>query len=710
MTRKEAIEKHPAPSDARRVWPDFLFRPSRAYTPIPFWFLNGDLTHMEIRRQLHDFSAHGVYGVVLHPRMGLSRRIGYLSPLFFRYIRTAIETAAELDMKIVLYDEGMYPSGSAGGQVVASHPDLASRGLALVDTPLPDDHVLCKTPEGVLVERFSRGTLRGVHFGEDDGEPNAPLTADILNPEAVSRFISLTHEAYYREFESYFGNTIIGFFTDEPSILGRNVRDMMPWTKGFDRIFLEAGGHLEGLTGLFSGQKNPDTDLYERLMLDRESTVYYRALSQWCEDHGISLMGHPHQSDDIEVEKYFHIPGQDMVLRWVAPEKAPGMDSVMGKCSADIARLMGRPRNSNECFGACNRDNIPWYFTGLDMKWYLDWLAVRGVNLFIPHAFYYSLRGKRSGERPPDVGPGNIWWRHYHLWAGYMCRLSCLMTESEVLADLAVLCHNRALLPEETMRLFRSQRSFQYIPESFREECAERDGALFCRGRRYAAMIGSGFPSVSHDPDSVPPDVECNPPVPELRVARLAREGHRAWFLVNEGDGALKTTLTVPTHDPLGWYDLWNNEMRRLETESVPEGRRFPLVLRQRESALIFSCPSPEDWQSLPIPSAPTRLLTNSDFSLVEEQPDLFRKIYAADLPEGKGDLLLSLDGEEMVEAYIDDACVGVAFWPPQEIRVPEALLRSDSRIRLVVTGSLANRYGHTSIFYGLRLFPEQLC
>ena len=66
---------------------DALNHPSREYTPIPFWFLNGNLTHREIRRQLTDFHAHGVHGVVLHPRMGMSRRIGYLSPLFFRSYR-----------------------------------------------------------------------------------------------------------------------------------------------------------------------------------------------------------------------------------------------------------------------------------------------------------------------------------------------------------------------------------------------------------------------------------------------------------------------------------------------------------------------------------------------------------------------------------------------------------------------------------------------
>ena len=254
---------------------DFLKNPPREYTPVPFWFLNGDLDEEELRRQLRDFDAHGVHGVVLHPRIGLSDDIAYLSADFFRCVRAAIEEAAALDMRVVLYDEGMYPSGSACGQVVKDHPELASRGLVLTDSPLPGDNVLCQTEEGALVERFSGGTIRGIHFGEDDGEPFAPKSADILNPEAVARFIQLTHEAYWRAFQPFFGSTIIGFFTDEPSILGRNApRGMQPWTAGFDRIFTEAGGRLEDLVGLFTQEENDGTRLYRARILERESHVY----------------------------------------------------------------------------------------------------------------------------------------------------------------------------------------------------------------------------------------------------------------------------------------------------------------------------------------------------------------------------------------------------------------------------------------------------
>ena len=55
---------------------EMLNQPPREFTPIPFWFLNGDLKKEEIRRQLRDFCAHGVYGVVLHPRIGMAKRIG----------------------------------------------------------------------------------------------------------------------------------------------------------------------------------------------------------------------------------------------------------------------------------------------------------------------------------------------------------------------------------------------------------------------------------------------------------------------------------------------------------------------------------------------------------------------------------------------------------------------------------------------------------
>ena len=197
-----------------------------------------------------------------------------------------------------------------------------------------------------LLQRFYQ-------IGEDDGEDGAPAAADILNPEAVKLFIRLTHDRYYEELKEYFGNTIIGFFTDEPCALGRNAEGFREWAEGMEREIEEAGGKLADLEGLFTGEENVTTGIYRKLIKKHLRETFYKALHDWCEDHGIWLMGHPAESDDVEEELYFHVPGQDLIMRRVSPESGGLLefDSVQAKLAADIARHLGRRRNSNECFG-----------------------------------------------------------------------------------------------------------------------------------------------------------------------------------------------------------------------------------------------------------------------------------------------------------------------------------------------------------------------
>ena len=89
--------------------------PPREFGMMPQWFWNDDLDEAELLRQLREFHAKGCGGIMPHPRIGLSRRIGYLTPEFFRLIRLVVEESARLGMKVVLYDEATYPSGSAQG-------------------------------------------------------------------------------------------------------------------------------------------------------------------------------------------------------------------------------------------------------------------------------------------------------------------------------------------------------------------------------------------------------------------------------------------------------------------------------------------------------------------------------------------------------------------------------------------------------------------
>ena len=151
------------------------------------------------------------------------------------YMRFAIEEAARRKMWVILYDEGMYPSGSSGGQVVAENPAYACRGLVQVDltTSSPGEEVqgvhvgdaeVLLTDSQTLVAVVTRqhdqhriaivdtpvgSTIRGLHFVE--GEPprradhreveeNHPPAGDLLNPEAMQCFIRLVYQGYYDAF------------------------------------------------------------------------------------------------------------------------------------------------------------------------------------------------------------------------------------------------------------------------------------------------------------------------------------------------------------------------------------------------------------------------------------------------------------------------------------------------------------------------------
>ena len=206
-----------------------LNNPSKEFTPVPFCFFNDAPDQDRIWKQLKDYQEKGVDAFVLHPRIGIPEDLPYLSEAYFDAVKFIVKTADELGMKVVLYDEGMYPSGSAHGMVVKKNPKYASRGITLVKEP-GDRKILARMASGAyLVEDYTRGTIRGIHFGEDDGEAGAPPSADILNPDAVAEFIHLTHDQYYEHLKAYFGNTVIGFFTDEPCALGRNAEQFLEW-------------------------------------------------------------------------------------------------------------------------------------------------------------------------------------------------------------------------------------------------------------------------------------------------------------------------------------------------------------------------------------------------------------------------------------------------------------------------------------------------
>lgn len=595
--------------------PSGWLTPPAEFSLCPFWFWNDALTEREIVRQIEDFQAHGVQGFLIHPRAGLPREIGWLSKPMIDFMRIAIEQAAKRGLWVVLYDEGMYPSGSSSGQVVAENPSFRTRGLFAIDIDeakpdtetqgirigangrpeLTEDQnlvAIVKRRENghriAVVDRAMRpgySVIRGLHFLQDDPPrradhkevpENAPPGADILNPQAVACFIRLVYQRYYDEFKDHFSKTVRAIFTDEPSILARRPeRGAVPGTRGILEHVNRFLGYdfTEHLAALWY-KDEPDAERYKRdysrALNARLEETFYAQIHQWCASHNVALTGHPAAPDDIGHLRHFDIPGQDIVWRYIEPGKPSALEgdqSVVAKCASSAMIHLGRRRNLNEYCGAYGPS-----FTFEEMKWLTRWLVVRGCNMLVPHAFFYSIRGPRIDERPPDVGPNSPWWSEYKPFADAAGRLCWLNTDSKHVCAVAILGLNDYLPWEAAKVCFRNQRDFNYLEARHLWEDArvEADG-IHIAGMHYKALVvefdppakvkeslvgleragrlirwdkaDGDAPLLAKIDKQIPPDVQVLPATPDVRIRHVVKDRVDYYIVFNEGEQSIEFRL-----------------------------------------------------------------------------------------------------------------------------------------------------------------------
>ena len=737
--------------------------PADEFSPIPFWFWNDEVTEQELTRQIDDFRAHGVAGFVIHPRKGLSEKIGYMTPRWLALVKHAVEEAAARGMTVMLYDEGMYPSGSAHGEVVRENPEWAAMGLVEecgmrnAECGIAQEAgVYCVPWEGKLRtfrEAPTGGTIRGLFPGEDDGEPHAPAAADLLNPEAVRAFIRLTHEKYYAAMPEHFGKTITAIFTDEPDLRGRNVpRDVIPWTRG---LLAEIGG-TENLPALFGGDE-PEVvavrERYRKAIRARMLRTYYEPLAAWCEAHGVALTGHPAKGADMDLLAPFHIPGQDVVWRQVYPgDDLTGTESVAAKAAADHARHAGKRRCAVEYLGCCGPAVSPWAMTPADLKWYTDFLLSRGVNLLIPHAFYYSIRGERKDERPPAVGPNNTWWPFFGDFAAYMRRMCFLLTDSADQASTAVLCTGDTVPWQCCIPLYQHQAGFCYLEADLLSHCSVSGGALRIGSQRYThvivdesvsltaeqhrilgdfARLGgtvvAGSEAAKHTGDI--PGLDVRPRRTGLRASHIVRDGVHFYLFFNLEDACVFSNVYIPQQGNAQWWDAWSGEIRPARRG---QDNSFSLRLDRYESIVLCIDPAAPQaalpdapWTTeRPVFAWPVRTekwtLTRADGVSAEVFPEKMVHLpgwetipgwehYAGTVayettfrPMAGGYFDLG-EVHETARVWVDGEYAGCRMWPPYIFPVPADRLHHHSvHLRVEVTGTPANAMDGLTLPSGL--------
>ena len=425
----------------------------------PLWFWNGPLSTAGIREQIQksrDLSGYYGFGILPTPAMTPA----YQSAEFLDRYADAVETAASLGMKMCLYDEFWFPSGSAGGLLAAKYPDATAKRLDMVEETVAGPAAYAKAiPPGTLmgVVAMNEATKQRIDLS---GRVKAGSLAwdapagrwklmifvcvrdgwdhvDYLEPEAVKRFIELTYQRFYDRFPKHFGKTIDSAFYDEPTFW--QVKGGRTWTERFNERFQAKHGYspVAYYPALWH-DIGPDTEAARHALFgfraELFATGFVKTVNDWCAAHGIRLTGHVDQEemvnptglcgDLIKAFQHQDIPGVDEIFQY-------GRASRAYKLVSSAAVNYDRPLVMTETYGAMkDMDPAILYREAMDQY-------AKGINLMVPHAVWYNptaiIFPPELSYRHPTYGP---LLPEYNQYIG---RLNLLLQSGGHVADVAVL-------------------------------------------------------------------------------------------------------------------------------------------------------------------------------------------------------------------------------------------------------------------------------
>jgi hypothetical protein len=445
--------------------------PDNILRPAPFWAINERITPEESARQIKDMINVGLSGGFFHSRHGLLT--DYMSDEWFAAMRAALDAAKENDGYLWLYDEDLWPSGNAGGQVAGMKDEYRSTHLlaflVAAGEPAPEltsDQTIkycyaikCRKGQDVSgCELVAQDSIDGMREYERlflvrqyAGKTpwwSGESYANLLNPEAMQEFIKLTHEVYAKELGDEFGKRIPGIFTDEPQIA--YLRTGIPWYDGFPESYIKWTGRdfTSDLPYLFfNGPESRKIRLLVHRSINRQFLESFsKPIFEWCEKHGIEHTGHFVPEDSIHDQvrynaggimghyRYQHAPGIDHLCRQVKgfPGEGGMLLTVKQVCSA--ARQLGRKRVLDEIFGVSRHTN-----TFEDFKWLGDFDLALGANFFVPHLTWYSAKGRRKRDFPPVWNYQQTYWRDLKPLNDYFTRMAHAMTRGKAAVDILML-------------------------------------------------------------------------------------------------------------------------------------------------------------------------------------------------------------------------------------------------------------------------------
>ena len=408
----------------------------------------------------------------------------------WKLFETGIECCRELGLRVWIYDEEGYPSGSAGGQVLKKNPDFEAQELILDPSSATGYHI--------------RPAYEGTHASNNYHK--ARRYVNLMDKEAGQAFIDVTHQAYARHIKKDFGKTIEAFFTDEPSLIACNLGQLpeevrksvlvadpidttiplmpaIPWVKDLPDQFRKTYNYdiFSKLKSLFSGTAKEDQQVrrdFWALVSTLVENRYFGAIEEWCKPQGVASSGHilweealhyytPLNGNPLRNLQRMNIPGIDVLSS--NPSSAFGGYTVTAILANSAAELNGARRIMSETSDFS--EQMAHHPASLaEMQATAAWQFALGITDL---TLYYTRASKTPAE--------------YKQYCDYAGRLGELLTPARQNPQTAVYFPiydlwawytpfkdpiRREMLPEK----------LQDIIRSFNETCIElaRKGIPFC--------------------------------------------------------------------------------------------------------------------------------------------------------------------------------------------------------------------------------------
>ncbi len=540
---------------------------------LPFFWQHGE-DHETLRAEMDAIRRAGITEFCVESRTHEE----FCKDQWWIDFRFMLEYARAHGMRVWLLDDKRFPTGYANGYL-ETHPELRRKILRLDYRDYTGPTLRTKicpvkikpekqeafvsitawkrsedfrTVEGDPVDLTHRigadglidwdvpdGTWRIYYVIRSGDLPLRENYIDMLSAESCKAQIHAVYEPHYERFKEYFGNTLRGFFSDEPSFetsvddyfdtVGKE-NSVFPWRDDLPQLIAEEIGHSEEevrlrLAGLW--HTLPDISPAVRAgYMDRITYLYRenftRMIGAWCRERKVLYIGHIIEDDNAHQRLGFggghffralegqSMAGTDIVLNQMVPRntlfehtaplsgKTVSRDPAffnyaMAKMAASLSHITPHMENRAmaEVFGAFGWAEGVGY-----MKYLADHFLVSGVNHFVPHAYT---------PKYPDLDCPPHFYCHgmnpqeeaFGLLMRYMQKLSRITAESVHKADVAVFYNAQAewtggkltLFQETCRRLTRDQIDFDILPEDTLYTAEVEEGKLRINQETYGALI-----------------------------------------------------------------------------------------------------------------------------------------------------------------------------------------------------------------------------